>query len=178
MLKDNEVSDLVKALSIEDDVGKVIRTHISIEVILNNFIEFVIYRPKYLSQIKLDYSDKVYLAISIGLSECFKKPLLLIGKMRNSFAHKQEQVLNENWINNYYSSFASEHKKELNESDKNLEVSWVNNGIEWKRTSLDNQFMVMSMFLFWSLKMEVLKFKHSVELGKQKEQLFHLYMRK
>lgn len=76
-------------LQCEDEVGRVIRTHLYIENLINSFLEIALPQPEHLTPIQLDYFGKVQLSLSLGLPVEFKKPLNFIGNARNNFAHKQ-----------------------------------------------------------------------------------------
>lgn len=171
MANESEKNDLKKALLSEDDIGKVVRTHICIERHINEFIDLSIDKPNYLKPIKLDYFGKVNLSISVGLDESLEKPLLQIGTIRNRFAHRYNQSLDTNTINNLYSSFTSEQKEEIQENDNEIDSSWKGKPGGWRNEDPDTQFTVMSMYLFWKLKTEVSAKRFSLEIQRKNEEI-------
>jgi uncharacterized protein YaiE (UPF0345 family) len=176
---ENESSEKFKlALLAEDDIGRVIRTHIYIELLLNEFLEFALIKPRNLKNLELDYFGKVNLAICLGLSEDLMKPLLQIGKIRNLFAHKFEQTIDKSKMNNFYSSFTTDQKTEIMEIVAKSKLSWVKNSQQWRKTSPSNQFMILAMSLFYMMKIEVDKYYHSTDIKKCCENLGKLYAEK
>ena len=58
----------------------------------------------------LDYSQKVRLAIALGLLPQYESPLLALGTLRNAFAHKPGTSLSKSRVDSLYSSLSAEDK--------------------------------------------------------------------
>ena len=107
----NQKKSLIEILEGEDDLGVVIRSHIVVEQYLNHLIESMMVSPKHYQNIKIDYSDKVRLAISLGLNPRFETPLNTLGTIRNGFAHKLRSELSKQDVNSLYKSMSKEDKE-------------------------------------------------------------------
>ena len=92
-----------EALDNEDDLGVVIRAHIHVESTIIKFINERLTDLKSLG--KLSYSQRVELACELGLNVEMKKPLKILGEIRNSFAHKINAQLNQQNIDKFFESF-------------------------------------------------------------------------
>ena len=99
------------ALNSEDDLGKVIRSHVVIENYLNRLVESRVVDPKSFRKMNLDYSKLVLLSISLGLNPRFLKALNVIGTLRNDFAHNIRPEIKKQDANNLYQSLNSEDKQ-------------------------------------------------------------------
>lgn len=111
---------LVKELFNEDDLGSVIRSHIIIESLLSNIIEITSPNKKYIKKMELDFDKKVTLALLLGFNEEYAKPLRVLGKLRNSFAHKPNMVLTKSDVKNIYISLNTEAKENIQQTFKDL----------------------------------------------------------
>ena len=98
------------ALQGEDELGLVVRAHIYIEASLNEFLEELSVSIKHIEKMKLEYSQKVSLAVALGLPPQYESPLLAIGTLRNNFAHKTGTKLTKDRVDNLYASLSSEDK--------------------------------------------------------------------
>jgi hypothetical protein len=94
------------ALSGDDDLGCVVRCAIHIEHALIGLIENAVMRPDQLERLNLDYAGRVTLALSLGLSLDYSKPLRALGTLRNRFAHQLRSELTDSDVNNFYKSFS------------------------------------------------------------------------
>ncbi|NOH26342.1 hypothetical protein [Vibrio europaeus] len=103
--------DLQIALNSEDDLGKVIRSHVVIENYLNQLVESRMVDPESFRKMNLEYSKLVLLAISLGLNPRFLNILNVIGTLRNDFAHNIRPEIKKQDANNLYQSLNSEDKK-------------------------------------------------------------------
>lgn len=83
---------LAKALAAEDELGVVIRAHLFLERELNTFIGARV-PVQVLDVLKLTYSRKVDVSITLGLPSFYAPPLHWVGKKRNLFAHHIETTL-------------------------------------------------------------------------------------
>ncbi|CAH1561131.1 conserved hypothetical protein [Vibrio jasicida] len=105
--------EFLDALYKEDDVGCVIYTHIHVENLIISYVTTLLKQPEHLKSMRLDYLQKVHLALSLGLPDYFKAPLLNLGKIRNNFAHRLDQGIDSNLVNNFFKSFSNFHKNEI-----------------------------------------------------------------
>ncbi len=153
------------ALLSEDDIGKVVRVHINVESVVRKFIEISVKHPAHIKPMELDYFGAVHLALATGLTEDLKKPLLQIGKLRNRFAHKLNQSLDKDSMNNLYDSFSANRKSEMLSICSESALSWgQGKSINWKDATPQDQFVVMATSLYWMLKIDLTKFSHGLKL--------------
>lgn len=113
----------------EDELGRVLRTHLIIEHELNKLIALSVVDPLPLDRINMDYEDKVHLAVAIGLNSEWAPSLLNIGKIRNKFAHNLKTNLDDNIVKALYSTLPSLGKEAVQGAyKKNKEQSerWRN----------------------------------------------------
>ncbi|WP_448548878.1 hypothetical protein [Thalassotalea fusca] len=166
-----DISELSIALQKEDEVGRVIRTHLHIENLINQFLHLATPCPDYLSPLKLDYFGKVQLSLSLGLPEKFKQPLNFLGTIRNNFAHKLNLKIDKNIVNNFFDTFDEKQKKDIIESSSVNTLSWVAEGKSWKAISPSDRFMIMSFALYYGLKMSIVEFKTDIDIRAYHEQI-------
>lgn len=95
----------------EDELGVVVRAHIHIEAMLIALIDALLVSPKHIEKMSLDYSQKVRLAIALGLLPQYESPLLALGTLRNAFAHRPGTSLSKSRVDSLYSSLSSEDKE-------------------------------------------------------------------
>jgi hypothetical protein len=87
---------LVAVLSAEDDLGKIIRANIYIEHELQEFISIAAPCPDQLDRFdKMEFSEKVKLALVLRLKAELKMALNTIGNLRNKFARKLDMKIEE-----------------------------------------------------------------------------------
>lgn len=141
----------------EDDLGKVVRIHIHLEELINTYISKAIRSPAHLKKLNLDYSGRINLALCLGFSENLQKPLNAIGKIRNDFAHKLEQKIDENRINNFFNTFSPDQKSELMETIK--DTSWGS----WGKGSSEEKFTALCIALYYLCKMEISKLEFEIK---------------
>jgi len=153
-------------LSQESDIGKVIHTQINIELLITDFLYSVLDSPEFLKPIRLDYSSSVNLSLALGFNEDLKGPLLAIGKLRNDFAHKLDQVIDKNKINFFYKSFSSRHQNEFIEIAKDLELGWYIKGTQWRDVEPTEKFTLLCISLYYWCRFAVMDGKHKNKLTK------------
>jgi len=88
----------VAALFGEDDLGVVVRGHIHVEAKLIELIDLMVADPKYLARMDLDFSQRVNLAVALGLNPEHARSLLTLGTLRNAFAHRLDTQLSEDRV--------------------------------------------------------------------------------
>lgn len=152
-------SEFAKALKLEDEVGKVIRTHLYVESLLNEFLEIALPNPEYIKPMQLDLNGKVYFALSLGLPSEFKKPLNYMGRLRNKFAHELLFQIDKSEVNNFFDTFSHEQKAEIIDTASMKSLSWVSDGKTWKSIEPSSRFMVMCFALYYGLKIALTDFK-------------------
>jgi hypothetical protein len=92
---------LSDALRSEDDLGKMVRAHIHIEHELQDIIFFAAPNPTQLKAFEnIEYSEKVRLALILGLNSELKPPLNAIGTLRNKFSHRLDMKIGEDEAKN------------------------------------------------------------------------------
>ena len=87
-------------LTVDDTLGVVVRAHIHVEASLTQFVEALIPRPEKLSH--LTYASRLRLAVALGLREDYFDALLILGELRNQFAHKLEAGLDDLTVKKLY----------------------------------------------------------------------------
>ncbi|OEF06789.1 hypothetical protein, partial [Vibrio genomosp. F10] len=107
---------LGKAFDTEDDLGMVIRSHIVLENLVEEYISSKTVCEKSVSKLKLTFEQKIYLAVSLGFDPRFEKPLKAIATIRNRFAHNLRGCLDKSDANNFYKSFSEIDKTIMYES--------------------------------------------------------------
>ncbi len=120
----NTFEELIKALDCEDDLGKVVRSHVIIENIIVMFIESRLKNKTYLKKMGLTFEQKTNLALALGLDKNWSQPLSCLGNIRNSFAHNLRGEINKSDANNFYKSFSTRDKEIMhnlyNENEEEL----------------------------------------------------------
>ena len=97
----NKMQALAMALESEDDLGKVVRGHIHIEHELHQIIFFAAPNPDQLKSFeRQEFSEKVRLALLLGLKSNLGSPLNAAGTLRNKFAHRLDTKLNKEMADN------------------------------------------------------------------------------
>ena len=102
---------LVAALSAEDDLGKIIRASIYIEHELQDFIFIAAPCPDQLRFDYMEFSEKVHLALVLGLNAELKMALNAIGNLRNKFAHRLDMKIEEDKVKNMIASLVPSAKQ-------------------------------------------------------------------
>jgi hypothetical protein len=91
---------LMAAVVDQDTLGAVLKGHIHIEHELEEVLTFAASAPVHLKISSMEFSEKVQLALVLGLNDKLKSPLNALGKLRNKFAHTLDFTLGEEEINN------------------------------------------------------------------------------
>jgi len=156
-LKLTNESPIRTALLNEDDIGKVIRTHIHIESLINSYICKAVNRPNYIKKLQLDYSGCVNLALCLGLSEDLKKPLHAIGTIRNEFAHKTNQKIDKNRVDNFFDTFSPNQKNNLMKTIQG--TSWI----KWGNATDEEKFTALCLALYYQCEFEVFNIGYEVQ---------------
>jgi hypothetical protein len=94
----------------EDELGTVIRGHIHIEAQILRLLEVLVPYPEHLEKMKLNYAQKVQLAVAMGLKPEHAGSLNTLGSIRNRIAHKLERNLTKSDADNLYKSLDADAK--------------------------------------------------------------------
>jgi hypothetical protein len=106
------LESLSAALRNEDDLGKVVRAHIHIEHELQDFIFIAAPVPDQLKGFdNMEFTDKVQLALLLGLTPDLKAALNATGRLRNKFAHKLEMKIGEDEAKNLIATLTPSAKQ-------------------------------------------------------------------
>ena len=90
------VQALTNVLVAEDDLGKVVRAHFYIEHELQDLIFFAAPSPDQLMRFdKMEFSEKVRLALILGLNAKLKAALTAAANLRNKFSHRLDMKLGD-----------------------------------------------------------------------------------
>ncbi len=103
--------EFLKSLQSEDELGAVIRAHLYIEYLTERLLTLVVQKPELLKPLNLDFDGKVSLLMALGVDPDIKKPLSVLGGMRNKFAHRPNYKLNSSEINNLYKSLSPDDQQ-------------------------------------------------------------------
>ena len=98
----SDETEFQAALQAEDALGMVVRAHIRIELCLNDLIALLVVDQAYVDKMNLEYSQKVHLAVAVGLKPEYAPPLLAMGSLRNGFAHRANMALGKQEANNLF----------------------------------------------------------------------------
>ncbi|EHH1187499.1 hypothetical protein [Vibrio vulnificus] len=142
-------NNLKEILLNEDDIGRVIKSHIYMENLIYEFIDHLVVDSQPLKAMNLDYYSAIHLAVSLGLPKKLLPPLKCLGSIRNSFAHRVGQKLSKNEINAMYKSFSQSDKLEFNEQMALPCFSWVAEGKTWRDNSVKMQYVMLFMHLIY-----------------------------
>jgi len=138
-----------KNLKNEDDLGVVIRTHINIEQLLNKFLDLLCSESAHLKPAGLEYSEKVCLALALGLTDEYGDALKGLGALRNKFAHKPGVKLDKSNTTNLYNSFSPSAKQTLQQIYDNVRKSTGNSSLPKtvKNLAPRDKFILMAVSL-------------------------------
>lgn len=99
-----DASGIFEALSGEDNLGVVVRGLIHMEYELDKFIAKMIFKP---DELKLNnFGMRLRVALACGLRTELKKPLQILSKIRNNFAHELSIELTETHVEDLRKSFS------------------------------------------------------------------------
>ena len=94
----------------EDELGAVVRAHLFIEHYVDQVIELMVPYPDGLKPLKLDFDGKLSLITALGVKPEVRKPLSVLGGMRNKFAHRPNYKLTKSEVSNLYKSLSKEDR--------------------------------------------------------------------
>jgi hypothetical protein len=112
---DHYILDLV---NFGDELQVAIRCHLAIEHHLINVIESELKYPNEFSTSKLNFRQKVELAIALGkIDKGMKGTFLSINKLRNQFAHDMHKKITEQEMDELYSTLNSQSREALGKTN-------------------------------------------------------------
>jgi hypothetical protein len=116
---------LTENLMGEDELGVVVRAHIHIEHELTEFIKARLYPPTALEAIRLDYSGRIRLALTLGLPPELKPALQFVGTLRNKFAHQLDSAIDKEDADSFESVLGRLGKPIVDRAFQQLEEEWI-----------------------------------------------------
>ena len=144
------VHALTQVLVAEDDLGKVVRAHIYIEHELQDFILFAAPNPDQLTRFDhIEFSEKVRLALVLGLNSELKPALKAAGSLRNKFSHRLDMKLGEEDAKNLMATLTPSARQRFQRFSQRAlsELSEAEASRLTGDSELRAQFQVMVFFL-------------------------------
>lgn len=157
-----KMSEMMSLLTQENELGKVMHTHIHIENLINEYLSCVLLFPEQIKPIHLDYFGKIHIALALGLPNELKAPLLQLGKIRNDFAHKKNIEIDSNYMNNFHSSFSPVQREMMMKIAKETNQSWATKNSSWKDVQPSTKFIYLCISLYYSC-------QHAIDLKKAEQ---------
>ena len=143
-----EQENFLAAVRGEDELGAVIRSHIYVESALAFLLEHLVADKKYLEKLDLDYSQRVDLAIALGLKAEHAPPLHALGTIRNAFAHRLNANLTKDRVEALYKQFSASDKEILHTAFKLTSSQIPIEGAKsFRSLSEKDQFALMAVAL-------------------------------
>ncbi|HEX9271286.1 MAG TPA: hypothetical protein VGA01_03620, partial [Candidatus Binatia bacterium] len=97
-----------------DDLGKIVRAHIHIEHELQELIFIAAPNPTHLKPFeRMEFSEKVQLALVLGLNAELKAALNATGNLRNKFSHRLDMKIGEEEVSNLIATLPSPAKQQF-----------------------------------------------------------------
>ena len=111
-------------------------------------VDKLLVNPKQVEKMNIDYSQKVRLAIALGLLPQYESPLLALGTLRNAFAHKPGTALTKSRVDSLYSSLASEDKTMVQNSHQKTRTRLKEAGVpRFSALGAKDQFIFIAVAL-------------------------------
>jgi hypothetical protein len=129
----------------EDEVGRVIRSHLYVEIQINRYLELAVVETSYLKEMDLSYSKKIDLIISLGFDSKFRAALKKLGKIRNDFAHNISAKLNNDNVNEIYNLMPEFGKLAVKRAIKYLGQKY--NDIQYNKLPTNIRFALVVLVL-------------------------------
>jgi hypothetical protein len=142
------VHALGRVLVAEDDLGKVVRAHIYIEHELQDFIFFAAPNPGQLPRFEhMEFSEKVRLALVLGLNSELKPALNAAGNLRNKFSHKLDMKLGEEEAKNLIATLTPSARQRFQALSQSALSDLPEASVLTSDRQLRAQYQVMVFFL-------------------------------
>lgn len=140
--------DFQAALQGEDALGMVVRAHIHLERCLNELISALVKDAIFVDKMNLDYSQKVNLAVALGLNASYGPALQVMGTLRNAFAHRADAILGRQEVNNLYKAFPADDKTMMASAyESTKKKAGITNLPNFRELAMKEQFIFMVMSL-------------------------------
>jgi hypothetical protein len=97
--------EFAKLLTSEDELGSVLRAQLVIEYLADEILKCSVPNPDGLAALQLDFAGRIQLLRVLGFEEGLIKPLLNVGNLRNSFAHRLNYKLTSDRMRALYDCF-------------------------------------------------------------------------
>lgn len=134
-----------EALRGEDPLGVVVRTHIQVEARVNQVLAALTHHPSHLPR-NLRYEQQVRLAVALGLKEEILQPLLVLGYIRNEFAHRLDVTLSDDMVKRLWESFSEEIQRLILEVYENIYTALGEKGMpEYNKSDVRIRFLTMAI---------------------------------
>jgi hypothetical protein len=148
--------DFQAALRGEDELGLVVRAHIYIEANLLELLTNFVGSQKHIDKMNLEYSQRVHLAIALGLKDEYESPLLTLGTLRNAFAHRPGTKLSKDRVDALYSSLSPATKEIVQNSHQSARRKMPEAKVPaFSRLSPRDQFILIAVALRALLQMAI-----------------------
>ncbi len=139
----------------EDELGAVVRAHILIEQYIDHFLSLAVIKNDYLNKMSIDFSNKVKLAVALGLDEEIYKPINSITSIRNKFAHRADFKLDSSDVKSFYDSFTAEDRDGIQDIISNNPDRPAGLADKYSRLSIKEKLVVMVILLAIRIESEV-----------------------
>jgi hypothetical protein len=113
-------SKFFQTLAGDDDLGTVIRAHIQLESMLQDFVRSMAPCPKHVKASSMKFEQIIQLALILGLDDKLMAALSAIGGLRNKFAHRPDMKLDDETANNLYATLSSSEKAAVQKMYKSV----------------------------------------------------------
>jgi hypothetical protein len=161
--KDPSEDKFVAALRGEDALGVVIRAHIHIEAKLVELLQLLL-DASALDRMRLDYAQRVHLAVALGLKAEHAPPLLALGSLRNAFAHRIDTALDANRVENLYSTLSPTDKEAVQTAFARTDSQMkANLGPSFRNLPPQDQFVLIAVTLRAMLRVAIMELRGRIE---------------
>jgi hypothetical protein len=146
-----------------DDLAVVVRAHLHIEHELDELIYFAAPNPTHLKE-RMEYSEKVWLALVLGMNAELKPALTAAGTLRNRFAHNLDTTLTKGDSKDLIHKLTREVREEMVPSLRELVQPRTSNV-----QSIDDFPRLQTEIFFLATLVEV--FRERYRLGQERFQI-------
>lgn len=101
------------ALQHDDELIKVVRGHLNIESLINEFLEIWTGDPKDFKKLDLRTAQKIQMCSLIGVKTSAVAAAKKLNELRNEFAHNLSSKIEKDWVDSFFNSFDQIDKKNI-----------------------------------------------------------------